>query len=730
MPHPLKNTEAVPTILLGPSLARLQFGLAMTALQRIFKNTDLLLGLGMLALVAMLVLPMPEWLLDVGLVLSLATSVVIMLTAVNVKEPLHFSVFPSLLVVTTLLRLSLSMAAAKLILSTGSAGHVIQTFGEFVLGGNFVVGFVTFIILMIVQFVVITNGSTRVSEVVARFTLDAMPGKQMAIDSDLAAGLIDEEQARDRRKAVKQEADFYGAMDGASKFVKGDAIASILIIIVNIIGGFAMGFMRGEGDVMTILSTYAILSVGEGLVSQIPSLLISTSSGLLVTRNGQETGMGGTMFGQLLGQSKVMQTASLAMVGFAFVPGFPTVIFLGFGGLLFALSRFADKNPATMAQMRGEAPPKAAAATAMEAGPAAPAGPEAILPLVAVDQVEFEIGYSLTRLADTRVGGDLADRVAATRKQIAMELGYVMPSVRIRDNAGLRPTEYVIKIRGEKVAGGDAEPGGFLAIDGGGVIMPVPGTPTKEPVFGLDALWISADQREAAERAGYTVVEPTAMMSTHLAEIIKTFAAELLSRQEVNALLEQVKKTDPAAMQDLEPAGIGIGEVQKVLQHLLRERVPIRDLVTILETLADYGGRVKETDSLGELVRANIGRTLTRQYVDAENRLFCLTLEPSLEQKLQEAIQHTAGGVVLAVDPSTASGVAAEMRTALENAAAQGTSPVLLCSTQMRLPLRRLMERQGVQVAVLAYNEVSAQAEVEFAGVINLPGQESAVGAA
>ena len=691
----------------------------MQTLQKLFKHTDLLIGVGLLFIVSMLILPLPEIILDFCLVMAIAISVVIMLTAVNVQEPLQFSVFPSLLVVTTLFRLALSVAATKLILGNGSAGNVIDTFGNFVLGGNFVVGFVSFLILMIVQFIVITNGATRVSEVVARFTLDAMPGKQMAIDADLAAGLIDEDGARARRKAVKSEADFYGAMDGASKFVKGDAIASLLIITVNIIGGFIMGFMRGEGDAMAILQTYALLSVGEGLVSQIPALLISTSSGLLVTRNGQEIGMGGTMFAQLMAQPRVLATTGGALAAFAFIPGFPTVVFLMIGGILFAISRVASQNPRIGEGISAADELAMSKANAEPQEPELPSTPEAVLPLVNVDAVEIEIGYSLTKLADKRVGGDLSDRVAATRRQIANELGYVMPSVRIRDNAVLAPTEYVIKIRGEEVARAEAQPDNLLAINSGMVTNPVPGAPTKEPVFGLEAVWIDSNRREMAERAGYTVVEPCGMITTHLAEVIKTHSAELLSRQEVNAFIDNIKTENNALVSELEPAGIGTGDVQKVLQHLLRERVPIRDLVTILETIADFAGRVKEMEQMGELVRASIARTITRQFVDDENKLTCVTLDPSLENELAEGIQNTAGGVNLALPPEVTTNLVNDIKSAVETCGAQGLNPVLLCSTQLRLGMRKLLERNGIDLPVLAYNEVSASAQVDFVGSIS-----------
>jgi flagellar biosynthesis protein FlhA len=688
----------------------------MTALQKILKHTDLVLGVAMLVVVSMLILPLPHWALDFGLVIAIASSVVVILAAVNVSDPLQFSVFPSLLLVTTLFRLALSIAATKLILGTGDGGRVIETFGNFVLGGDFVVGFVAFLILMIVQFIVITNGATRVSEVVARFTLDAMPGKQMAIDADLASGLIDENQARARRKHVKQEADFYGAMDGASKFVKGDAIASLLIIVVNIIGGFVVGFMRGGQDAMTVLQTYAILSVGEGLVSQIPALLVSTASGLLVTRSGQERGMGGTVFSQMLGQHKVLASAGVGIAAFGLVPGFPLTIFLAIGGGLFFASRVIGANPNLKDAFKTDEERAAEAMAQVAAQPVVPTGPEAVMPLINVDTLEIEIGYSLTKLADARVGGDLPERVSATRRQVAVELGFVMPSVRIRDNAELLPNQYVIKVRGEEVARAEANADKLLAINSGTTIAPVAGIPTVEPVFGLQAVWIDAGLREQAERNGYTVVEPSAMIATHLAETVKIFAAELLSRQDVSALLDNAKAINETVVNELVPTVVQIGDVQKVLQHLLRERVPIRDLVTILETMADFAGRVKDMEQLGELVRAAVARTITRQFIDEENKIFCITLEAPLERSLQEAVQHTAGGSLLAIDPETQQRIVRDLQRTSEQAMAQGKQPVLLCGNTLRLPMRKMLERSIPNLQVLAYNEVSAQADVEFVG--------------
>jgi flagellar biosynthesis protein FlhA len=690
----------------------------MSILAKTLKQTDLLLGIALLTIVGMLILPLPHWALDLGLVVALGASVVILLVAVNVKDPLEFSVFPSMLLLTTLFRLALSIAATKLILGHGEAGRVIETFGNFVMGGDFVVGFISFIILMIVQFIVITNGAGRVSEVVARFTLDAMPGKQMAIDADLAAGLIDEVEAKERRKGVKAEADFYGAMDGASKFVKGDAIASVMIIVVNILGGFVMGFMRGESDAMTILRTYALLSVGEGLVSQLPALLISTASGLMVTRVGAERTMGGEVTRQIVNQHRVLGFAGAALCAFAIIPGFPPLIFLGAGGALIAVSKLLAKNPKmveALNETKKEDAPKSAAAAAA----AAPAGPEAVLPLLTVDPIEIEVGFGLTRLADPKAGGDLSERVSATRRQIALELGFVMPTVRIRDSIHLQSDEYIIKVRGEEVARSTIQVNSLLAVNGGGVLYQVTGMPTVDPVFGLEALWIDPTTRENAERAGYTVIEPSAVISTHLSEVVKTHAAELLSRQDVQTLLETARQTNEAVVNELVPGVLALGDIQKVLQHLLQERVPIRDMVTILETMADFGSRIKDPDQLGELVRASIARTITRQYLDHENKLYCITIDPVFERSLVEQIQVTGYGSILSLDPVSQKQLLEKIDNQYQKATAMGYTPVLLCGNQLRLPLRRVLEKYRPNVHVLAFNEVAARAEVEFVGQLS-----------
>ncbi|MFQ3587700.1 MAG: flagellar biosynthesis protein FlhA [Fimbriimonadaceae bacterium] len=688
----------------------------MEALQRILRHTDLMLGAGLVTIVAMLVVPLPIWALDLGFIIAIAASVIILISAVNVSDPLEFSVFPSLLLVTTLFRLALSIAATKLILGQAQGGHIIETFGSFVMGGDFVVGFVAFVILVIVQFLVITNGAGRVSEVVARFTLDAMPGKQMAIDADLSAGLIDEDQARERRLQIKREADFYGAMDGASKFVKGDAIAAILIILVNVVGGFGVGFLRGQGDAVTILQTYALLSVGEGLVAQVPALLISTANGLLVTRIGQQRTMGGEVAFQLLGQPRAILFAGFALLAMAAVPGFPTILLLVAGTGLILLQRLMRANPNLRNAFVIAEPEKDEKREVGNEPP--PHSPEAVLPLLHVDPLEIEIGYSLTKLADPKVGGDLSERVTATRRQLAVELGFVMPTVRIRDSFEVKPNEYLLKVRGEEVARAELDPDRLLAVSSGEVLYPVQGVPTKDPVFNLDALWIDRSQKDAAERAGYTVIQPSAVVSTHLCETVRTYASELLSRQDVMRLLENAKQVNETVVGELIPNVLQVGDVQKVLQHLLRERVPIRDMVTILETMADFGSRVKDPDQLGELVRSAIARTITRQFVDDGNRLYCITLEPALERALAEKVSVTSFGAVLVLDPDEQRRLIANLQQQIETAAGRGQQPVILCGTQLRLPLRRIVEKQFPNVPVVAYTEVSEKAEVEFVGQV------------
>ncbi len=683
----------------------------MKLIEKALKHSDLMLAAGILAVVVMLILPLPHWILDAMLVVSIAGSIIIALIAANVKHSLEFSTFPSVLLITTLLRLALSIAATKLILGTGSAGKVIETFGNFVMGGDFVVGLVAFLILVIVQFVVITNGAGRVAEVVARFTLDAMPGKQMAIDADLNSGLINEDEAKQRRKEVKQEADFYGAMDGASKFIKGDAIAAILIIVVNIVGGLIIGFMRGQGSAMEILKTYAVLSVGEGLVAQIPALLVSTSAGLMVTRSGQEAGMGTAVFRQVFNQPNALLGTSVALLALSIVPGFPTLTFIALAAGIYAIYRFVGKTPNAIVGSEKKPKPKVDEA-------ALPVGPESVLPLLNVDPIELEIGFGLTKLADPKQNGDLSQRVSAVRRQLALEMGFVLPSVRIRDNMQLSANDYIIRIRGEEIARSQAFTESVLAIESGAITNPVIGTRTKDPVFGIDAVWIERGLKDSAERSGYTVIEPSAMISTHLSEIVKSHSAELISRQDVQILLDNLKDSNAAVVEELIPAKMTVGEVQKVLQHLLRERIPIRDLVTILETLADFADRIKEPDQLGELVRAAIARTISRQHIDESGKMHCVTLDAMLNKTLAEQIQATPYGNSLALEPETSKILVSKIVEQAEKATAQGVNAVVLTGNNVRLPLKRLLERHSIAMPVLAYNEVAANVDVDFVGQV------------
>jgi flagellar biosynthesis protein FlhA len=683
---------------------------------RLGKYSDLIMAVAVLGVVVMLIVPLPEWLLDTCLVINLAGAALIFLTTLYVQEPLQFSAFPSLLLIATLFRLAINIAATKLILGTGSAGRVIEAFGAFVVGGDYVVGVVAFLILVIVQFVVITNGAGRVAEVAARFTLDAMPGKQMAIDADLNAGLITEEQARERRKAIEEEADFYGAMDGASKFVRGDAIAAVLIIIINIVGGFLIGLRNGQGDAMTVLRTYTLLTVGEGLVAQIPALFISTGAGILVTRTATQTHIGQDLFSQLFSRARPAWIVAGMLIAMALVPGFPIIQLLllaaALGGIGYAVTQ---GEKARTRRTETATKPKPTEET--------PRGPEAVLPLLTVDTIELELGLGLLGLVDASAGGDLVERINLIRRQTALELGIVLPSVRIRDNLQLKNDQYTIKIKGEMVATGQVLPHHLLAmgVDDPQEMENLGGIATKDPAFGLQAYWIPVNRRDAAEMLGYTVVEPTAVVATHLTEIIKQHAANILSRQDVQMLLDHFKQQNAAVVQELVPDMMTLGEVQKVLQHLLRERVPIRDLGTILETLADYAPRTKDPDQLGEVVRAALARTITRQYLAADGALYVMTLEPSLEGRLRESVQPTASGLQLALDTAFASALLREIGAQAEQMAAMGYVPVILCSTQVRLPLRRLLERALPSVACIAYNEVASGVSVEAVATVSVP---------
>ncbi len=670
--------------------------------------SDIGMAIAILTIVGMLIVPLPDWLLDFCIILNLSMAVVVVLVTLYTTEPLEFSVFPSLLLVTTLFRLALNIAATKLILGTGEPGTVIKAFGSVVLGGNPVVGVIAFSILVVIQFVVITNGAGRVAEVAARFTLDAMPGKQMSIDADLNAGNINEEEAKLRRKKIEGEADFYGAMDGASKFVRGDAIAAVMIILINIVGGFVMGMLKGQSDALSILQTYTLLTVGEGLVSQIPALLISVATGLIVTRAASEGNMGQAFVGQIFARSRpLMLTGGLLFVLFM-VPGFPKVPIVLVGGLVLS---------AAFALQRGEKNEKIEVQTVEDNKALAAAKPkDDPMKLLAVDTLLLELGTNLVSLALPNEGGDLADRVSGARKQIAIEMGIVLPMVRIRDNLQVKSNTYVIKIRDQIVAQYEIFPQQLLALDSGMVASPLEGIKTTEPAFGGPALWIQASMRERALMAGYIVAHPTEVIITHLTEVIKQHAWELITRQEVQTLVEHAKKDNKVVVEELLPNLMTLGEVQKVLQNLLRERVSVRDLGAILETLADWAPRTKDLDQLSEYVRATLARQICKQHMDESEALQVLTLDPPLEQAMREAVQITPSGVSLAIDPTTATALVGTLQREIEQAGEQGHSPLLLCSSQIRLPLKRLTERNLPSLAILAYSEIVPNVDVRAVG--------------
>lgn len=684
------------------------------ALQGVAQHADVMVAAAVVAVVVMMVIPMPPGLLDLLLAANLAGALAVLLVAMYTREPLEFSIFPSLLLVTTLFRLALNVSSTRLILLHGDAGRVIQAFGQFVVGGNPVVGFIIFLILTIIQFVVITRGAERVAEVAARFTLDAMPGKQMAIDADLNAGLITEAEARQRRRDIEREADFYGAMDGASKFVKGDAIAAILITFINLLGGFGVGMWQRGLSFEDALGRYSLLTVGDGLVSQLPALLISTATGIVVTRAASEVPLGGELLGQLLAQPRPLYLVAGVLGVLGVVPGLPTVPFL----LLAALAGLAGR--AVDEKRRAEAAREAERAEAARAD--ALKQPENVHGLLGVDPLEIELGYALIPLADP-ASGDLGARVGIIRRQLALELGFVVPPIRIMDNMQLEPNAYAIRLRGVEIGRGTLYVERFLAMSPAGSPGEAPdleGIPVREPAFGLDALWIGADQKERAELLAWTVVDPASVLATHLTELCRRHAAELLSRQAVQRLLDRVKEEHPAVVEELVPNLLTLGEVQKVLQHLLREGVSIRDLPAILEALADRARMTKDPDLLTEHARQALARAITHQLGFAQGRRAVITLDPALEREILDAVQRTDAGNVLAVEPALVRRLLESLAHEVQKLAARGLEPIVLTSPLVRLYFRRLTERAFPKLAVISYAELEGDVEIEAAGVIRV----------
>lgn len=675
-------------------------------LGKAFQFSDLYVIVAVVLVVVMMVLPLPPAILDLLLAINISLSLLLILLTMNVVEPLEISAFPSIILIMTLFRVALNISSTRLILLTGNPGKIITAFGQFVVGGNYIVGFVIFLILVIVQFMVITRGSERVAEVAARFTLDAMPGKQMSIDADLNSGLITESEARARRRAVEREADFYGSMDGASKFVKGDAIASIIITLINLIGGFAVGVGQKGLDLSQALTRYTLLSVGDGLVSQIPALLISTATGIIITRAASENNLGHELAHQMLSSKKVLFTASGIIGVFGLVPGLPTVPFLAIAGLCATLAYYT--GPAPVSTEEQELAEEQAVAEEARS-------PEKLVSLLQVDPIELEIGYGLIPLVDSAQGGDMLDRISMIRRQCALELGLIVPVIRIRDNLQLAPGAYVVKIKGIQVAKGELMTNHYLAMDAGGVTEEVEGIPTTEPAFGLDALWVSAAVREHAEYAGYTVVDAPTVLATHLTEIIRSHAPDLLGRQETKTLVDSLRENYSAVIDELIPNLMSLGEVQKVLQNLLREGVPIRNLVTILETLADTAPLTKDPDYLTEYVREALGRQITMLYLE-QDVLHVLTLSPEWEDAISSAVEYTEHGATISLDPRLLQSLYVRLGQALEEHPLP--HPVVLVAPQIRAALKHLTQRAIPKLVVLSYNEVAPDVEVQAHGVV------------
>lgn len=676
-------------------------------------NLDVVIAFGVIGIVLMIIIPLPKIMLDLLLALNITISIVIILITMFTTNVLQLSVFPTLLLVTTLFRLGLNISSTRLILTEADAGTIVSAFGDFVIRGNYVVGIIIFLIIVVIQFMVITNGAGRVSEVSARFTLDAMPGKQMSIDADLNSGMIDDAMAKKRRQDLQAEADFYGAMDGASKFVKGDAIAGIIVTIINIIGGIIIGVMFNGMDAGTAAQTYTKLTVGDGLVSQVPALLISTASGILVTRSGNDETFGDTVSNQLTAFPVATGIASAVMLFLGLVPNMPKIPFfvaaVAMGGLTYLLYKedaakqveeVITEEEEIMQQERKE--------------------PENVMNLISVEAMEVEIGYGLIPLADESSGGDLLQRIASVRRQCAIEMGIVVQPIRIRDNLQLKTNEYIIKIRGTKVVSSELMPSMLLCMDPTGENSDLPGIKTIEPTFGLPAVWINKDQREDAEIKGLTVVDPTTVMVTHLTETIKNHSYELLGRQEVKLIVDNAKEKYSAVVEELIPDLLTIGELQKVLQNLLREKVPIKDIVTIMESLADNARNTRDLEVLTEYVRFSLSRTICNTVVDENRTINVVTLDPVIEDVVANNIQKSVQGSFPTVDPDTTTKILGAIKDTVESVYFYNNQPIILVSPNIRPVFRKLIEMVFPQIMIISLNEVPNDVQINSEGVVRI----------
>jgi flagellar biosynthesis protein FlhA len=670
---------------------------------------DVSLPAVIVAIVLAFILPLPGTVIDVLLAINIMISVIILLNTIYMKEALQMSIFPSLLVMTTLFRLALNVNTTRLIIGRGEAGGVIQGFGRFVGGNDLVVGFIIFIVITLVNFIVITRGAERVAEVAARFTLDAMPGKQMAIDADLNSGLINETEAKERRKKIQKEADFYGAMDGASKFVKNDAVMGIVITILNVVGGIIMGMVTRGETIQEALQTYAILTIGDGLVSQIPALMISTSTSFIVTRAASESEMSAEFLKQVFSNPKVLYiTSALSFILAFFLPTIPFLLLavvLAFLGYTLSRQQIAEQKQQEVQIEETEVEEIRK--------------PENVVSLLQVDPIEVEFGYGIIPLADVNQGGDLLDRVVMIRRQLALELGMIVPIIRLRDNIQLAPNEYQIKIKGVEVARGELMLDRYMAMDPGLAEEEIDGIKTTEPAFGLPATWITEDQRDRAEMLGYTVVDPPSVIATHLTEVIKKYAHELTGRQEVQTLLDNVKQNYPVIVEELIPKLMTVGEIQKVLANLLKEGVSIRDMVTILEALADYAPVTNDPDMLTEYVRQRLGRAISRKYFSDQNTSV-ITLDPKLEQLMLDSLQKTETGTYLTLEPGVTNQILGSLSRQVQKLVQLGKQPIILASPIVRLYFRKLADQAIPGIVVLSYNELDPELEIQSAGVVSI----------
>jgi len=671
---------------------------------------DIVIAMFVILILVVLILPLPLPMIDVLIIFNLCMAVIIVMVTLYVIDPLELTVFPQLLLIITLFRLALNVATSRSILLRANGGEVIQAFADFVIGGNYVVGIIIFVILTIIQFVVITEGAKRVAEVAARFTLDAMPGKQMSIDADFNAGLITAEEAKARRKDLERAANFFGTMDGANKFVRGDAIAGIIIILVNIIGGFAIGVLMKNMELVEAAATYTNLSVGDGLVAQIPALLISVSAGLVTTRAVSDNDLSADIKGQLFGSYKALAIAGIFIVSMNFVPGFPREPFIIIGITLMLVAFIVYRKSQKVQQVVDDEDESIAEQEAKK--------PENVLQVMEVHPLSLEMGLDLIPLVDPSQGGDLLDRIVPMRVQIAMELGFVMPGIQFKDNLNLKPNEYGIRVKGIEVTRGEILMGYMLAIQQPetDISQELVGFPTKDPAFGTPAVWVAGYEAQRAAQLGYMVTDPTNVLITHLAEIVKNFAHEILSRQEVQVMINKVKEKHPVVVKELIPELLSLGDVQKVLQNLIRERVSIRDLSTILEKLTDFAKLSKEPDVLSELTRQSLSRQICSVLSNEQGVIPVITLDPKVEQAIQESIQQTAQGPVLALNPQISQQILAKLANEVQSATNAGHNPVILCNPQIRPHVKKLTERNFPALVVISYNEIAPKVKIQSIG--------------